>query len=397
MLNNKVSFYKIPGVRSVAISARVKAGSWFEKDKDWGLAHLVEHMFFQGTEKFPTKEKFDDYIEKNGIYCNAWTSGPAIHIFIKGPDEKYEECKILLNELLTNVYFSENKLENEKKVIEREYADKWSKPENRFDREISKQLFGDGHQYIRDGVGVIEYVSNASRQSLKSYYGNFVNSSNSCVGISGNVDDSENIGLNEQYDLKWNIEDIHPGERSMTHYEEGLKSATLVLTNFVKGMYDSDRKYRSIFSLISYTLGGSMRSILFKKIRDELGLAYSVNSQSTFLPTVGLFQITTKIPEEKIDSVISEIKKELADYKNTLTDDVFDKAKTYQKWQRVMAFDTPSNVAERLSNQLLWEGKTYSLDEELKLLESITKNELLEVYNNAFKEADPFISIMRTK
>ena len=47
LIKENVSIFEIPGVRSVAISAMVKAGSWYEKGRDWGLAHLAEHMFFK--------------------------------------------------------------------------------------------------------------------------------------------------------------------------------------------------------------------------------------------------------------------------------------------------------------------------------------------------------------
>lgn len=38
-----------------------------------GLAHYLEHMLFMGSEKFPTENEYDDYLQQNGGFCNAYT------------------------------------------------------------------------------------------------------------------------------------------------------------------------------------------------------------------------------------------------------------------------------------------------------------------------------------
>ena len=48
-----------------------------------GLSHYLEHMLFMGSEKFPSENEYDDYIQKNGGSSNAFTElvsgGQCIH------------------------------------------------------------------------------------------------------------------------------------------------------------------------------------------------------------------------------------------------------------------------------------------------------------------------------
>jgi secreted Zn-dependent insulinase-like peptidase len=39
-----------------------------------GVAHLLEHMVFQGTEKYPDSSEYSAYLEKYGGGSNASTS-----------------------------------------------------------------------------------------------------------------------------------------------------------------------------------------------------------------------------------------------------------------------------------------------------------------------------------
>ena len=63
------------GVGGCAVAMAVGVGSFDEgPDQDpHGLAHLLEHMLFMGSEKYPTENAYDDYLAKNGGYSNAYT------------------------------------------------------------------------------------------------------------------------------------------------------------------------------------------------------------------------------------------------------------------------------------------------------------------------------------
>ena len=65
----------------VTIDTWVKTGSINEDDKNNGVSHFLEHLFFKGTKKHPTGE-FDKILESKGAIVNAATSKDFTHYYI---------------------------------------------------------------------------------------------------------------------------------------------------------------------------------------------------------------------------------------------------------------------------------------------------------------------------
>ena len=63
------------GIGGCAVAMAVGVGSFDECQDNYphGLAHLLEHMLFMGSEKYPTENAYDDHLSKNGGYSNAYT------------------------------------------------------------------------------------------------------------------------------------------------------------------------------------------------------------------------------------------------------------------------------------------------------------------------------------
>ena len=67
----------------VTIDTWVKTGSIDETDKNNGVAHFLEHLFFKGTKKYPPGE-FDKILENKGAITNAGTSKDYTHFSATG-------------------------------------------------------------------------------------------------------------------------------------------------------------------------------------------------------------------------------------------------------------------------------------------------------------------------
>src|SRR5262245_57148465 len=68
----------------VVVNLNVNVGSRDEVEKRTGFAHLFEHLMFMGTKRVPEK-KFDEWMEREGGWNNAWTSEDRTDYFDVGP------------------------------------------------------------------------------------------------------------------------------------------------------------------------------------------------------------------------------------------------------------------------------------------------------------------------
>ena len=68
-LDNGLTYYikkNTSPKKKATIHLIVKAGSLMEDDDQLGLAHLIEHMVFNGTKDFP-KNEIDEYLNSIGL------------------------------------------------------------------------------------------------------------------------------------------------------------------------------------------------------------------------------------------------------------------------------------------------------------------------------------------
>ncbi len=66
----------------VKIDTWINTGSINEDDKTNGISHFLEHLFFKGTQKYPTGE-FDKILDSKGAVVNAATGKDYTHYYIE--------------------------------------------------------------------------------------------------------------------------------------------------------------------------------------------------------------------------------------------------------------------------------------------------------------------------
>ena len=73
--------------RSVTVSLGFATGSRYESADEQGIAHLVEHMLFKGTARFPTAQVISEAIEGVGGILNAGTEKEMTTYWVKVASE----------------------------------------------------------------------------------------------------------------------------------------------------------------------------------------------------------------------------------------------------------------------------------------------------------------------
>ena len=175
------------------LSLVVKAGSVLEEEEQRGLAHFVEHMAFNGTERF-AKQEIVDYIESiGGTFgpdLNAFTGFDETVYFLEIPTddaEILENAFRILSDWAYAISFDPEEVELERGVV----LEEWRLSQgftSRFQNNLIPLLFGSSRYAERAPIGLTEVIENAAVEQLKAYYERWYRPSLMAVVAVGDVD-----------------------------------------------------------------------------------------------------------------------------------------------------------------------------------------------------------------
>jgi len=153
----------------------LKAGSILEDDDQLGLAHFVEHMLFNGTERFPGNELVDvleSFGMEYGPEINAYTSFDSTVYKLRVSTKDDEEFRLafdILEEWAFNATLTEEEFEKERAVV----LEEWRVGRNADARmldEIYPILFKGSRYASRRPIGSTEIIRDAPIEALRRFY-----------------------------------------------------------------------------------------------------------------------------------------------------------------------------------------------------------------------------------
>ena len=177
-LSNGVSYYirhNEEPIGRAQISLAVKAGSVLETDDQQGLAHFLEHMAFNGTERF-AKHEIIEYLESIGSTfgpdLNARTGFDDTLYFFEiptGDPEITERGFQILSDWAFSIALEPEEVELERGVV----LEEWRLSQgfdSRLQQNLLDLLFSDSLYASRAPIGLTEVIENAPPEALRAYY-----------------------------------------------------------------------------------------------------------------------------------------------------------------------------------------------------------------------------------
>ena len=146
----------------VTIDTWIKTGSINETDKNTGISHFLEHLFFKGTQNHPCGE-FDKILESKGAITNAATSKDFTHYYITIASNYFDLALALHADMLLNPQIPRKEMEKERKVVIEEIAKSANVPNTICYENLNKLLYAT-HPYKRRVIGSQAVVENVTRE-----------------------------------------------------------------------------------------------------------------------------------------------------------------------------------------------------------------------------------------
>ena len=371
----------IDGAFSVSCGVLVGAGSRYETPETNGISHFIEHMTFKGTER---RTAFDvsEEIDAIGGQINAFTTKETTCYYVKSTEEHIAEAVDVLSDIFFDSTFDEGEMEREKKVILEEINMSDDTPDDLCLDVLSLARYGE-EGLGATILGTAENVCSFTKKQAFSYKNAMYRPENTVVCFSGHID----IGRAEELAEKYFAEKFKAGKfvpPVLTHtvgYAEKFVKKEIEQAH-IGIAYDGCRyngEFSDHYMMINTALGGGMSSVLFQKVREELGLAYSVYSfVSSYLDSGSLCVyagVNPKNTQVALDCIFGEIS---AFKQKGLTQREFDRAKEQIKSGFVFSQESNSSQMLLYSKFLLFTGELFDFEKKMASINSVTKEELNE-------------------
>lgn len=373
------------GVRSASIGIYVKAGSAYETRENNGIAHVIEHMMFKGTKMRSAKE-IATVSSRMGGDLNAYTAKEETCYYATVLDEHLEEAVKLLGDMLLDSRFDEIELQRELEVILEEIDMYQDSPEDLAIEYLQKISMPDcSLGYFISGEKKV--VSSFQRNDLLKFMDDFYTAERMVISIAGSLLDTERILelLEEKFSR---IKPLGKKDKPMkTNFKQTFEilhkdteQVHLALL-FPSVSYNNPERFAQ--SIFDHCLGDSDDSRLFQRLREELGLVYSIYSFNSLYANTGIFQIYGAMNPQKAEKVLFEmgdILKELRE--KGITEEELNGAKSRLRAELLMELDSCQNRMSQNGKSLLLAGKLETTEE---IVEQIMKVSVEEVHQFAKK------------
>lgn len=347
-----VVVYEIKNNPIVTIDTWIKTGSINETDSNNGVAHFLEHLFFKGTKAHPTGE-FDKILESKGAIVNAATSKDFTHYYITVPSEYFDIAMELHADMLLNPQIPRKELEKERKVVLEEIAKDGNTPSKKVYDNLNNLMYST-HPYKRKVIGSSDIIGTIRREEILDYFNSYYAPSNMITLVAGDVNTQDAVTkiqqcFNQEYrkPIKKNFKKESALQTQKRKIDYTDTQSGYMMIGF-RGVNITDKETFAL-DVLSEVLGGGKSSKLYRDIKEQKGLAYSISASNGSFRDDGIFYITanfTPSSQEKLEKAIFEEIKYIQKY--GVTDEELQRAKNVIIQDTYYSRESTSNITSEL-------------------------------------------------
>ena len=380
---------QMPGVRSVAFGAWVRAASLHEPRELMGVSHLLEHMVFKGTARRSAKQIALE-LEALGGSLDAYTSREHTVYQARVLDEHLDVAADVIGDFVFAPLLRRADLELERKVVLEEIGMVDDTPDDLVFELHSEALWG-AHPYGYSILGTRDTVASLATTDLERLHRRAYHPGQLIVAASGNVDHDALLETLER--TGWMAREggdasrlvvpppVAEAPRRQHTQRDGAQTHIVVGSPTVA---HGDRRRHAVV-LLSTLLGGGMSSRMFQRVREELGLAYAVYTFQSFHADVGMHGVYVGTGPETARQALDAINAELAEVaERGLPADELAMGKSQLKGQVTLSLESVTSRMYRCAGVELYGEPYRTLDEMLALIDGVTSEDIAAVARDFF-------------
>jgi zinc protease len=352
----------------VSVQAWVGVGAADELASEAGLAHVVEHMLFKGTHQYGVGE-LTATMERAGGELNAWTSFDHTVFHGVAARRDLDTAVRVIADTLIHPRFSEEDLENERKVILSELR---HNDEDR-DRAAFHALFRHAfmvHPYRRPIIGTAASVARFHTGQVADFHQRWYRAANTVLVVVGDCDRAE-----VRRAVIPHFSRMRGGTVVRAAHPEPAQNAPRVVVteraggeNYVAAgirVPAAGDPASAGLDMLAVILAQGDSSRLVRELRDQREVVTSVGSYQHLLGDAGMF-ITSAVPSSRTQKdalqVVSALSRGLAGLGKEISDGEMTRARAAAHSDRNFHAETVQATARKLGWYASWIARAASTD-----------------------------------
>jgi len=381
----------MPAMRSAAAGFWVRTASAHETPDKMGVSHLLEHMVFKGTERRTARE-IALALESRGGALDAYTGRDHTTFQARILDADLRLAFDVLNDLVRHPVLRDDDLTRERQVVIEEIAMVEDAPDDLvFDLHAGalwpEHAYGYRILGTRDTVGALE-AADLTHLHRSAYHPRHI-----VFAAAGNVAHEQVLAMLK--DAGWFDLDAGPAWRSVPEPGAAWRgerriardSSQVHLVLGTQTFRYGDRR-RHALSLLTTVFGGGMSSRLFQRVREELGLCYSIYAFNSFHQVSGVCGTYVGTQPGTAEQALEVLRAEYARLATAaLSAEELASAKQQVKGQLVLALESPLSRMYRLAGLALYGERYRTIDEVLGEIDAVTVDDAAAVAAEFFDPA----------
>jgi predicted Zn-dependent peptidase len=388
-----VATERMPEIATATLGVWVGTGSRHEIAHEHGLSHLIEHMAFKGTTRRSARQIAED-IENVGGDINAATSVEYTSYTARVLGETIDVALDVLGDILIHSTFEAGELAREKGVILQEYASVEDTPDDLVYDAFMETAYA-GQPIGRPILGTPETVRSFDEATIRAFLAREYAPGKMVLAAAGNVDHGRIVETAER--LFGGMPAAAIREPEAGRYSGGerrlprkLEQANLVLG--LPGLSFKDPGYYATH-LFAHILGGGLTSRLWHEVRENRGLAYSIDAFHWPFSDTGLFGVGAGTAGADVAELIDVTLATMRQATQDVSEVEMVRAKAQMKVALLTALETPGGRIERIARQLLSWGRVVPSDEIVLKVDALSTDEVREAGRRLLQGAPTLAAI----
>ncbi len=287
----RVLLYPDSSKPTVTVNVTYLVGSRMENYGETGMAHLLEHLMFKGSARFPEPDR---EFTARGFRNNGSTSYDRTNYFstFQASEDNLSWALRREADAMTNSFIARKDLDSEMTVVRNEYEKGENDPMDVLFKRLLSAMY-EWHSYGKETIGARSDIENVRIENLRAFYRTYYQPDNAVLIVAGHFDVDRTLKLiadsfgriprpKRALPPQWTVEPTQDGEHCVTVRRKGDSQIVLVGYHIPAGRSTDTAALSAVADILGETPSGRLHHELV-----ESGLAAQVFAEPMFLHDPG--------------------------------------------------------------------------------------------------------------